>query len=61
MKDIRKKLIETQEKLELAIDKSRRAEEDATEKSEQVLIYFIICIYIYGMIYCINLNTESTK
>lgn len=31
-------LSETQEQLELALDKCQRAEEDATEKSEQVNI-----------------------
>lgn len=36
LKNLRKKLSETQEQLELALEKSQRAEEDATEKSEQV-------------------------
>lgn len=54
LKDIRKKLIETQENLELAIDRSQRAEEDATEKSEQVFIYFMYKYYLPSIIKLVN-------
>lgn len=37
LKQLRRKLSETQEQLELALDKSQRAEEDATDKAEQVI------------------------
>ncbi|CAI6368037.1 unnamed protein product [Macrosiphum euphorbiae] len=36
LKDLRKKLSETQEQLELGLEKSQKAEEDATEKAEQI-------------------------
>ncbi|KAL4149414.1 hypothetical protein QTP88_003367 [Uroleucon formosanum] len=36
LKDLRKKLYETQEQLELSLEKSQKAEEDATEKAEQI-------------------------
>ncbi|XP_060838928.1 centrosomal protein of 290 kDa-like isoform X2 [Rhopalosiphum padi] len=36
LKDLRKKLSETQEQLELGLDKCQKAEEDATEKAEQI-------------------------
>lgn len=38
LKDLRKKLSETQEQLELCLEKSQKAEEDATEKAEQVIL-----------------------
>ncbi|XP_027846641.2 centrosomal protein of 290 kDa [Aphis gossypii] len=36
LEDLRKKLSETQEQLELGLDKCQKAEEDATEKAEQI-------------------------
>jgi len=36
LKDLRKSLSETQKQLQLTVDKCKQAEEDATEKSEQV-------------------------
>ncbi|XP_060881211.1 centrosomal protein of 290 kDa-like isoform X2 [Metopolophium dirhodum] len=36
LKELRKKLSETQEQLELSLEKSQKAEEDATEKAEQI-------------------------
>lgn len=36
LNDLRTKLSETQKQLELSIDKCQKAEEDATEKAEQV-------------------------
>ncbi|XP_022173371.1 centrosomal protein of 290 kDa-like isoform X2 [Myzus persicae] len=36
LKDLRTKLSETQEQLELSLEKSQKAEEDATEKAEQI-------------------------
>lgn len=41
LKDLRKKLYETQEQLELSLEKSQKAEEDATEKAEQVTLNII--------------------
>jgi len=38
---LRKKLSETQEQLELCLEKSQKAEEDATEKAEQVTLKII--------------------
>jgi len=38
---LRKKLSETQEQLELGLEKSQKAEEDATEKAEQVTLNII--------------------
>lgn len=39
LKDLRKKLSEARDQLELAIDKGQRADEDATEKAEQVMLH----------------------
>jgi len=41
LEDLRKKLSETQEQLELGLDKCQKAEEDATEKAEQVTFYIL--------------------
>jgi len=38
LQDLRKKLSETQEQLELSLEKSQKAEEDATEKAKQVTL-----------------------
>lgn len=37
LQDLRKKLTDNQNQLEIALEKSKRAEEDATEKAEQVI------------------------
>lgn len=45
LKDLRKKLYETQEQLELSLEKSQKAEEDATEKAEQVTLNIIKILF----------------
>lgn len=44
---MRKKLSETQEQLELGLDKCQKAEEDATEKAEQVTFNIINKLFNY--------------
>jgi len=55
LKDLRKKLSETQEQLELGLEKSQKAEEDATEKAEQVTLKFNIYLIYLDLIYLIKI------
>lgn len=45
LEDLRKKIFELQEQLKSSLDKSQRAEEEATEKSERVTLNLTIITY----------------